>query len=277
MTLQVEARNSIDDIIARSNLRVEDIEELRALKGTDLPILEVILSDLLQINPRLHFTTESFFFHPNNDRERLYFKKNAEQRNWIIEDREEEGVYIKTGYIEDICSNGLRPMSCVAVLPEETNPELMSSHPRLYLELIKRMVCKFGKHAVPYKQALCSGTGTMSNIEGGLVILNNNVPVIPKGDFRRESPSVHYYFVGTTHYAYLGAVPEDILTIGRFSVNQTAISQRRALVIDRDALANDILMGLRGDLPAMLNATNLFGNKFPKAQRALRLFLALSR
>lgn len=211
-----------------------------------LPRLATSLHGLADANLRFHFTTDKFTFKPDYAEDRQVFIHGARQKGWYAEDLEEDGIRVFTWHLLNIRHNGLRSNSCVATLPEGIDAELVRSHPRFFLEAFRKMVIKYGKHALPYKHDLILGiNGEISDITGGLVAVSENVPVKPKGNIERTTISGHNFLVATTHYLTQVAKPEDIIASIRFDLNHNVRSQDGKLVTDKQDLIRTIQSGLR--------------------------------
>ena len=139
MTTEVDQPRNLGNVISSSNICGETKSWIHS-QARGLYLLRETFGDLLTTNPKFHFTTVGFVFHPDNPEGGQKFQKQAEGKGWKVKVHENGDLTIKTGYIDDMRQNGLRPMSCVAAMPDNADSLVLLSYPRLFMESVRRTV-----------------------------------------------------------------------------------------------------------------------------------------
>lgn len=205
--------------IPLGNLSESRIAWLNKITRKELSRVKESLGGIMDKNLKFHFTTIGFDFKPANDEERDKFLLNSERSGWTLQPLANGTMHVTTGYERSIRENGLKKRTCVAALPDEMNQDIATQHPRLYLESLRKIIKYYGKHAVPYKhRAFMSASGTISNLEAGLVIADSVVPTIPKGQSPRSTVSTNNFLKPGTHYTTDVVNSDNILTLITFSL-----------------------------------------------------------
>lgn len=245
-------KDRVQDVIRESRLPPDKGVLLTNLVNRDIPRVRRALRVITERDLLFHFTPEGFTFHPHNKKGRQIFLEGVNTKRWLIEDRAASGIEVTTWNIEHIRYNGLRQNSCIAFMPGLSG-ELMKYHPRLFIEALKGIVEKFGKHSTPYKERFCySQYGTLSDIRGGLIVMSGDVEKHPKNKDVREALTINNLTRAATYIVDEGVSPDHILAIARFYISQPFISTNGKLVIDRKSLSQNIWIGLCESLPNIL-------------------------
>jgi len=276
MTTEIVRPSGLEELIASSDL-CKDAQARIYSQARGLTFLREAFGNLLQTNPKFHFTTAGFTFESDMPRERNRFQRQAERKGWRVQASGDRALIIDTGYVDNIRENGLRPMSCVVAMPETTESMVLLSYPRLFMESIKRTVDRFGKHAIPYKDRLLqTSNGTIRDLRVAVVLISGAVATLPKMSKERHALTNCNALKSITHFVDQGVRPEDIIDIIEIPVRQEMPCTKDGILFDNEELSGEILAGLRDKFPAILAtilSSDTKGNK--GAQKAAHIFKIL--
>ncbi len=270
----------IEDIIGKSNLRPDTQKRIHRRTNGRYSSLRGALAGMMVVNPAFHFTTDEFQFHPSSSEDRMVFLKRARVLSWQLRDEGSDGIHVETGYSDDIRRNGLRAKSCVAVMPEGDNTQLMKAHPRFFIEALRMTVIKFGKHAVPYKQPPVQGVdGWLTDIRSALVTLPDSSVLEPKDREQRLGLSESNILKPRTYLTTSDILPDKVLAIVRFPIREVipCIKGTTVMQVDHLVLAGAILKGLLEEGKALIGVLEKRGitDDMSRTQRMIEILNAI--
>ncbi len=222
---------------------------LQGLARSRLDRVGSVLAEAIGLNPKLHFTTDSFVFVPDSAQDRAIFTRDARLKGWMVRDTEGR-LETQTGNLSSILEQGLKNGSCVATIPSGYSESLVTAHPRLMLEAFRKTIARFGKHSLPHKQSPIQKTnGVIEDVTGALIVIGDHVSGREKGQDERVELRDCNLLKARTHI--IGEVtPSDILAAIPFQISQSIPSRRGIIRPHTSGLVDDVFRGIREAIKA---------------------------